>query len=551
MLGIEVALLTGRYIATAYNARDESEWPPHPARLFSALAATHFAAHDVESQQAAQEHAVLEWLEELGPPSIQASDEWPRDVVTVFVPVNDVALTDVDSEASRVEDARNALARAEAGGDAKAIKAARAGLRKVDDAFKSAIERETRVPTRRLDPRLGERVLPESRGRQPRTFPSVTPADPFVTYVWPDAEPNAEQRRVLDGLLQRVVRLGHSSSLVSMRLTEATASPRWRPNVNGEKTLRVIEKGQLEALQRAFDRHRETEPRVMPFVPAAYTQSVPIPIESPAVSVFSDEWLVLRRVGGPSLPMTAAAGVARAARRTLMSYSDQPIPELLSGHGPDGSASLGPHLAIVPLPFVGHEHASGSLFGLALILPRATSAEDRQAVYRSVARWEDKYRVEDEDTPPVQLNLGAAGELRLERIEWGPAQATLRPAVWCRPSTTWYSVTPVALDRNPGDLRSRDPEKLAVATREAVETVCVACERIGLPRPVSVEILPAARWSGAAKARHYPPYPGEIGRAQRVLTHVRVVFDRRVRGPLLLGAGRFVGLGLLRPGVEQ
>ena len=40
MLAIEVTFLTGRYVATAYNTRTESEWPPHPARLFSALAAT-------------------------------------------------------------------------------------------------------------------------------------------------------------------------------------------------------------------------------------------------------------------------------------------------------------------------------------------------------------------------------------------------------------------------------------------------------------------------------------------------------------------------------
>ena len=44
MLAIEVAFLTGRYVATAYNTRTETEWPPHPARLFSALVATHFSA---------------------------------------------------------------------------------------------------------------------------------------------------------------------------------------------------------------------------------------------------------------------------------------------------------------------------------------------------------------------------------------------------------------------------------------------------------------------------------------------------------------------------
>ena len=37
--GIEVNFLTGRYVATFHNDRRQPEWPPHPARLFSALVA--------------------------------------------------------------------------------------------------------------------------------------------------------------------------------------------------------------------------------------------------------------------------------------------------------------------------------------------------------------------------------------------------------------------------------------------------------------------------------------------------------------------------------
>ena len=92
---------------------------------------------------------------------------------------------------------------------------------------------------------------------------------------------------------------------------------------------------------------------------------------------------------------------------------------------------------------------------------------------------------------------------------------------------------------------------LEKAIDEATETVRRACERIGLPRPVNVTILPAAPWAGAAKAQHYPPYPEMPGRTQRVLTHVRLELPSRVRGPILLGAGRYLGLGLFRPEVEH
>jgi CRISPR-associated protein Csb2 len=264
-------------------------------------------------------------------------------------------------------------------------------------------------------------------------------------------------------------------------------------------------------------------------------------------SVFSTSWLVLRRVAGPYLPGTSAVGLARAVRKVLLSFAGEPIPELLSGHTPDGRPTTAPHLAVLPLPFVGHPQATGAILGVALVMPNGAADEERKAVYRAIAAWEASARLEDEDAPAVPVNLGASGQLMLERTEWGTSLSSLRPSTWCGPGATWSSVTPVALDRNPGDLRSRDPEVLAAAVAAAQGSIRSACQRIGLPEPANVDILPAAPLAGAAKARQFPPYPGVEGRVQRVLTHARITFDREVRGPVLLGAGRFVGLGLFRP----
>ena len=120
MLAIEVELLTGRYVATAYNTRVEAEWPPHPARLFSALVATHFASEEPP----ADERATLQWLEAQGAPSIKASEASSREVTTVFVPVNDTAMTNVDAEADALDEARLALEAVRTLGPNKAIKAA-------------------------------------------------------------------------------------------------------------------------------------------------------------------------------------------------------------------------------------------------------------------------------------------------------------------------------------------------------------------------------------------------------------------------------------------
>ena len=60
--GIEVNFLTGRFVATCHNDRRQPEWPPHPARLYSALVA---AWADADKPNPS-ERAALEWLEVSG-----------------------------------------------------------------------------------------------------------------------------------------------------------------------------------------------------------------------------------------------------------------------------------------------------------------------------------------------------------------------------------------------------------------------------------------------------------------------------------------------------
>ncbi|HWU87141.1 MAG TPA: type I-U CRISPR-associated protein Csb2, partial [Kofleriaceae bacterium] len=94
MLALTIELLSGRYVATAYNDRDRVEWPPHPARVFSALVST-WADEDPRGPDGEAELAALEWLEQQSPPEILASpiaQAGARSVVTVFVPVNDVGV---------------------------------------------------------------------------------------------------------------------------------------------------------------------------------------------------------------------------------------------------------------------------------------------------------------------------------------------------------------------------------------------------------------------------------------------------------------------------
>ena len=186
------------------------------------------------------------------------------------------------------------------------------------------------------------------------------------------------------------------------------------------------------------------------------------------------------------------------------------------------------------------------------MLPGELREVERLAVLRAVGRWEGRVRERlqdpDVEAPPLELRLGARGVIELERVAWGLAQqATLRASSWVRPARQWLSVTPVALDRNPGDLRSSDPADAAQAFLAASASIATSCERIGLPRPIRVDILPSVTLSGGAKARDFPAFPADRRKPQRGKVHALVEFPDPVRGPVLLGAGRFFGLGLFRP----
>jgi len=167
MFALGIRYLNGWAMAAADGAKKEqAEWPPHPDRIFMALAAAHF-----ETDGSVEERAALEWLETLGPPAIAVSDAEYRTVVTSYVPVNDEKV------------GRSRPGRATVG------------------ALKDA----------------GLAVIPEFRTRQARSFPVAIPHDPVVHLVWNDDLP-PELRDSIASLSRKVISIGHSASFVQMWL---------------------------------------------------------------------------------------------------------------------------------------------------------------------------------------------------------------------------------------------------------------------------------------------------------------------------------------------
>ncbi len=542
MIALEVELLTGRYVATSFNDRSAPEWPPHPARLFSALVAT---AHEHEELTASARGA-LEWLERQGPPVVDAPQAETRSMIAAYVPENSTRVLGGWSGAEqKLDEAQDALFLAQSSGEAKTLKKAQKAFNKAEVKLAEALAKAVTDDGKGNADQARE-MLPEHRGRQPRMLPSLVPHSPKVRYSWPSAEPEREIREQLAELSRRVVRLGHSSSLVACRVLEREmpSDPdaiRWRPSKGTGVTMRVVNEGQWQRLETAYKKHRGVEPRVLPAVHVAYEAEGRETNEDAKISVFG-EWIVLREIAGESdrrigLKLSRTEDITRALRGALLSHAEGMIPEVLSGHDSSGRPLQRPHVAYVPLADVGSRYASGNILGAAILLPRSIEAEERRAVLRAIGRWEEA---------GLRLTLGRVGALQLERVVDGDPRKTLDPSTWTRRSRRFGSITPVALDRNPGYLHSKDPKEASTAARSAEEIVMQSCERIGLPTPRWVEIIRRSLFDAAPAARSYMPFPRKSSNGKgtsRVCVHIEMGFEEPVSGPVLIGAGRYFGLG--------
>lgn len=464
MLAIEVSFLLGRYTATDFRDRERAEWPPHPDRLFSALVASMYASGAGESARAA-----LLWLESLPPPQLSA-DPAPahQEAVTVFVPINDPA----------------------------------------------------------------EDYLPHRAERQPRTFPSAVPAAQnagdcsTVWFVWPDAQPDAILRQLLEVVAKGVTYLGSSRSPVQVRLTDAPPPPNWFPDEDGSEVLRVPRKGRLEALDWQY--RNGLRPSVGAFQPYRCGER-PAPA-SIAEGVFG-EMVVFRLQGPVPMEIETTMKLTDALRAAVQRRSQEvmgAVPELLSGHADDGRPSSKPHAAYVSLPFVSdtQEHADGRILGVAVVLPRDIASAQRRQALQTLLRVD-------------HLAVPGVGRLNLERSMPGQVLPyNLRPATWTAPRRYWASVTPMLLDRFP----KRNGRGI-----EAI--VARSCENVGLPRPVETRVGRYSPLYGVEPSCRYVTHrQGAVGRLH---AHVRLTFGQEVRGPMLLGAGRYFGLGLMRPLQEE
>lgn len=403
--------------------------------------------------------------------------------------------------------------------------------------------RSSYVVTNRVEKEGGNQFHP-GRTNALRARSAVIPTSPWVRMVWGGAQPAPKVVATLDGLARRVPYIGRSTGVAIMacRVTAdsaAAARPDGLtsfepvPDVDGPDTewLRVPYAGYIDDL---VARYEVGQPPWEVSRLAAYRRAdaLPAPARHAAApemapSIYKE--VIILRFSGVRPDGRLTPILTEALRNAVMAATPDPLPDALHGHGEPARGR--PHVAFLALPDVGHPHADGHLLGMSVAIPDLPHDELRSIV-RAVLDGLRRRRPDDDDGRRVlELRVPRLGSFELEYEPglvrpWGA-----RPERWRQGSQRWVSVTPVVLDRFP--------------RRDHVEAEVVrSCQVVGLPEPSEVTVSTSPLVEGGIRLR-----PGELPEhlRGRLFRHVELVFPQRVAGPVLLGAGRYLGIGLFAP----
>jgi CRISPR-associated protein Csb2 len=474
------------------------EWPPSPARVFQALVAGVARRNEFASPV----EAALLWLEALPPPLIVAPRQHRGQRVVAFVPNNDA------------------------------------------DAFGGDLSR-----------------LPEIRAKK-MMEPRLLIGDPAFVYAWPVAAADAVTQSfdVIAGSLYQFGRGVDMAWAVADVLDDADLDAVvdghqgvvHRPARGGSVELACPVSGRLSSLRRRYaemskrlrrapdaraDEQLFVQPSKATYAYVAY-DSVP---ERRVYELRRDDELhpaPLRRI----VALVEAIRDAAAGRiRAVLPGRTDDIDSALIGRQPGDvgtpAAAAGRRIHIIPLPSIGHDHADRSVRRVVIETP-SSALLSRGDVDWTFSGLTPNDPETGEVLPFVLTPTEEAGMLDH----------------FTGPSRTWRSVTPAAL---PEAARRRriDPARRVVEAKPAAERVAEedrACGAIATAlrhagvrgRVLRVRVQ---REPFEAKGTRAEAFASGTRFAKERLWHVELELDGAVDGPLVIGDGRFLGLGLMAP----
>ncbi|MCC6930375.1 MAG: type I-U CRISPR-associated protein Cas5/Cas6 [Gemmatimonadaceae bacterium] len=471
---------------------------PSPFRLFQALVAGAGISGPLDQQT----KEALTWLEALPGAPIIASPRMTRgQAVTMFLPNNDLD---------------------KFGGDVRSIAKTR-GAKKV---------------------------------WRPRHFDAAMP----WIYAWPFAEDGASQADKICALSEKLYQLGRGvdmawawgevleETVLDAKLVEYNGTTR-RPSAGNALLLACPDKGSFKSLERRYQAPRfRTENGHRVFVKPPQPSYRRISYESPPVrhvfelrsSADTDHRVAWPLAGASSL-VVAAREAARDRLSTAMPDRIHDVDRYLVGRKPDGSnaAPAKDRVRIVAIPSIGMHYADRAIRRLLVEIPAACPLRNEDV------RWAfSGAELFDADTGEVKdvLLSPSAEDDMLRHYGVGAAARVFR------------SVTPVVLPEEGRRRRIEPTRKLAeaksglervVEVSGARATVVQALRHAGVSTPAVSIRLQREPFDGAG-ARVEPFAAGTRFDKER-LWHVEVAFGAPVEGPLLIGDGRFLGLGLMAP----
>ena len=347
----------------------------------------------------------------------------------------------------------------------------------------------------------------------------VAPRDPRVVYSW-----NVESLpdEIVDALRRRAARVGYlgtSDTPVRVRVTTrpaATSSDTFAPDQRGDLVIDVPAPGRLQVLDRMYDEWCARGASVSRVQFPALQQSVRY--RSPGSAAPADRgdvaaWLRLGEpVSGRRLSTVTALFKEAVLSQHQRIFGEPPA--MLHGHGFSASGyEIARYLA---LPDVGYRWSRGRIHGLALWLP-----PDSDPAARRRAR---------DAAFAIRRLTGRGVDVSVAPSDGEARPLATHPDRWLRPSRGWVTACPAIHER-------RRPLDLAEVARW--------CRHAGLAEPVAFRSARTPLVAGALDLA--PVEVNRPGRPRLPYSHVELLFEQAVPGPVVIGSGRQRGFGLCVP----
>lgn len=417
------------------------------------------------------------------------------------------------------------------------------------------------MPNNDLDKFGGDvRNIAKTRGAQKVWRPRLFDASVPWLYAWPFADPDEAHASAICTLSEKLYQLGRGvdmawawgeildESRLEERLARYDGVVR-RPSVGDGLLLACPHVGSLESLERRYQARRfrqEAGRRVFVQPPRpSYRQ---LAYESPPArhvfelrSTADSERRVVWPLAGASSLVVSAREAARARLRAAMPNRTDDVERYLVGRRADGSntAPGESRVRLIPIPSIGMHYADRGIRRLLVEVPPAC------AIRSDDVRWAFS---------GVELVDPETGEVKDVLLSATADDDMLRHYGVRASARVFRTITPVALPES-AKRRRIEPTRRAAEAKRGLErvvevagasgAVIQALRHAGVSAPVDTIRVQREPFD-AAGTRAEPFAEGTRFEKER-LWHVEIAFGMQVEGPLVIGDGRFLGLGLMAP----